>query len=52
MLVAELDEQRALARDGNLLRLPSYRIVMPHAATRLAERITKILGRTPLAPLT
>ena len=50
MLVAELVEQQALVRDGNLLRLPSYRIVVPDADARLAERITAILGRTPLSP--
>ena len=37
-------------REGNLLRLPSHRIVVPDADTHLAERITAILGRTPLSP--
>lgn len=50
MIVAELVEQQVLARVGNLLRLPSHRIVVPDVDTPLVGRITALLGRTPLSP--
>jgi selenocysteine-specific elongation factor len=37
-------------REGNLLRLPSHRIVVPDVDAPVVGRIITMLGRTPLSP--
>jgi selenocysteine-specific elongation factor len=50
MLVGELVEQGAIVREGNLLRLPSHRIMVPDVDAPVVARIITMLGRTPLSP--
>jgi selenocysteine-specific elongation factor len=50
VLVQELERDKLLARDGNLLRLPHYRVTIPDASADLAERIGELLGQSPLTP--
>ena len=50
ILVQELSDEHAVVREGNLLRLPEHRIVVPDADRDLVERIITLLGRVPLSP--
>jgi selenocysteine-specific elongation factor len=50
MLVQELADAGAVVREGNVLRVPGHRIAVPDADRPLVERITDLLGRTPLSP--
>ncbi len=48
--VGHLETEQALARDGNLLRLPDHRVSLPPEERRAADEITRLLARHPLAP--
>jgi selenocysteine-specific elongation factor len=50
ILVDELVGEHAVVREGNMLRLPGHRIVVPDADAPLVAQITAILGRAPLSP--
>ena len=50
LLIQEIENDRALAREGNLLRLPDHRIEVPESDRSLVEQIKARLKRTPLAP--
>jgi selenocysteine-specific elongation factor len=50
LLIAEFENDRALARDGSLLRLQEHRIQVPAADAALVERVMSLVSRTPLAP--
>jgi selenocysteine-specific elongation factor len=50
MLIQELEDERVLVREGNLLRLPDHRIEVPEGDRMLVEQILVRLNRTPLAP--
>jgi selenocysteine-specific elongation factor len=50
LLVAELVEQGSVVREGNLLRLPSHRILVPDVDAPVVAGIITMLGRTPLSP--
>ena len=45
-----LSADKAVVREGNLLRLPQHRIRLKDEQKELMERIKKNLGRDPLAP--
>jgi selenocysteine-specific elongation factor len=48
--VEQLEREKAVIRDGNLLRLPEYTITLRADERRLVEQITSLLGENPLAP--
>jgi selenocysteine-specific elongation factor len=50
MIVQELGDEQAVVREGSLLRLPGHRVAVPNADLSLVERITTLLGQTPLSP--
>ena len=50
LLVDELERDRLLAREGNMLRLPSHRVEVAGADHVLANRILEALTAVPLAP--
>lgn len=50
LLIQELDDEQAVVRDGNLLRLPGHRIAVPDADAGLVENIKKLLASSPLSP--
>jgi selenocysteine-specific elongation factor len=49
-VVEELEAAGALSRDGGLLRLPGHAVQLGEEERRLVERITTLLGASPLAP--
>jgi selenocysteine-specific elongation factor len=49
-VVSQLETERAVAREGNLLRVPDHRVALPSEEQAAAARIRALLGRTPLAP--
>jgi selenocysteine-specific elongation factor len=50
VIVEILTEQKFLAREGNLLRLPQHRIHLGDEEKSLMEKIQKVLRNNPLAP--
>ncbi|MGE3509495.1 MAG: selenocysteine-specific translation elongation factor [Vicinamibacterales bacterium] len=50
LLVDELEHDRLLAREGNVLRLPSHRVEVAGADHVLMDRIMAALTAAPLAP--
>jgi selenocysteine-specific elongation factor len=48
--VGRLEAEGVVAREGNLLRLPSHRVALRSEEQTAADRITELLGRAPLAP--
>ncbi|HEX2225982.1 MAG TPA: selenocysteine-specific translation elongation factor [Candidatus Binatia bacterium] len=50
VLVDSLANDKAIAKEGNLLRLVSHRVQLGGQEKNLMERIKKILGEQPLAP--
>jgi selenocysteine-specific elongation factor len=49
-IIGQLEAERVVAREGNLLRLPDHRVALPSEEQAAADRIRALLGRTPLAP--
>ncbi len=49
-LVDELEVGGDLVREGSVLRLQGHRVKVPEQDRAIAERITALLARTPLAP--
>jgi selenocysteine-specific elongation factor len=49
-LVEALERDRALVREGNVLRLPSHRIQVSGGDQAIVDRIVAALGASPLAP--
>jgi selenocysteine-specific elongation factor len=50
ILVEILEAQGAVAREGNLLRLPAHRVSLVDADRRTAEQITRLIAMNPVAP--
>jgi selenocysteine-specific elongation factor len=48
--VEQLELDKAVVRDGSLLRLPDYTITLRDDERRLVEQIKVLLGASPLAP--
>jgi selenocysteine-specific elongation factor len=48
--VETLEAEGAIAREGNLLRLPGHRVSLGEEDRQLAGHITRLLGVNPLAP--
>ncbi|MBI3049961.1 MAG: selenocysteine-specific translation elongation factor [Acidobacteria bacterium] len=48
--VAQLAAERAVMREGNLLRLPEHRVALRSDEQEAADRIRDLLARSPLAP--
>ena len=49
-VIALLEADRVVGREGSLLRLPDHRVALASDEQAAAERIRALLGRTPLAP--
>jgi len=49
-LVERLESERALARDGSLLRLHTHVVRLDDQERTLAERVTALVGHEPFAP--
>lgn len=49
-LVEILAQEKIVAREGNLLRLPGHRVQLGAEEKTLMERIKKLLGQNPLQP--
>jgi selenocysteine-specific elongation factor len=49
-LVDQLVGQKAIARDGNSLRLPEYTVQLKEEERSITDKIIASLGRNPLAP--
>jgi selenocysteine-specific elongation factor len=49
-LLNQLGGEKALTRDGNLLRLPGHRVQLRDEEKAITEKIKKQLEKTPLAP--
>lgn len=50
VLMDQLEAERIVVRDGNVLRLPEHRIQFKDEERILVEKICSLLGKTPLAP--
>jgi selenocysteine-specific elongation factor len=50
ILVEMLESAKAVARDGNILRLPGHRVELRAEEKTLTENIKRMLGGNPLAP--
>ena len=48
--VEQLEVEKAVVRDGSLLRLPDHTVTFAAGERRLAEQITSLLAAQPLAP--
>jgi selenocysteine-specific elongation factor len=48
--VESLEAERAIAREGSLLRLPHHRVSLRQDERQAAEQITQLLARHPLTP--
>jgi selenocysteine-specific elongation factor len=48
--VEQLEREKAVVRDGSLLRLPAHAVTLRSDERRLADLITSQLGTTPLTP--
>jgi selenocysteine-specific elongation factor len=49
-VIAHLETERVVVREGNLLRLPDHRVALQSEEQAAADGIRTLLGRTPLAP--
>jgi selenocysteine-specific elongation factor len=49
-LIDELVAEGTMAREGNLIRLPSHTVQLRDDEQRLVERITSLLGSVPFSP--
>ncbi len=50
LLVDELEHEKALVREGNVLRLPAFRLQVAGADRVMVDRILAALSAAPLAP--
>jgi len=50
LLIEELEAEKRLAREGNLLRLPSHRVQVTGVDREVSDRILAALTAAPLAP--
>ena len=50
ILVEILEAQGAVAREGNLLRLPAHRVSLVDADRRTAEQIIRLIAMNPMTP--
>jgi selenocysteine-specific elongation factor len=48
--VESLEAERAIVREGSLLRLPDHRVALGQEQRLVAEKIKGLLARSPLAP--
>jgi selenocysteine-specific elongation factor len=51
ILVEMLESEKSVARDGNILRLPGHRVELRAEERTLTEKIKRLLGENPMAPL-
>ncbi|NIO06754.1 MAG: hypothetical protein GTO40_01725, partial [Deltaproteobacteria bacterium] len=49
-LLDQLAGEKAVAREGNFVRLPAHKIQLQDAERSVTEKIKGVLGRSPLAP--
>jgi selenocysteine-specific elongation factor len=49
-LVERLESERAVVRDGSLLRVPTHVVRLDDQERTLAERVTALVGHEPFAP--
>jgi selenocysteine-specific elongation factor len=50
--VAALESEHLVVRDGSAIRLPRHTVAFTDEERRMADRLTELLGETPLSPPT